>query len=190
MFNSLIHQPCEISLHLVSSDVFIHPPRPTSELPGHDQTLRGLVEVRAPSERTIQGVRVQLQAHQTLAVPEVVGSAGTQTTFTRWEEKVLMDKTVEINKDARQNHGHGYGSHVGGKGKGKAKEGVVAVQTSPQVSGSPTPSPAPAAQSEDMSLEDGIHLDKGVHGCIEVPIDDSMKKKKEPLTRKLCPLQL
>ena len=72
MITSLVHHPCEVALHLVSEDVFIHPPPPSSDYPGHDKTLAGLVEVRCPSARTIPGVKVELQGIQTLAFPEAV----------------------------------------------------------------------------------------------------------------------
>lgn len=60
MLNSLIHQPCEVALHLYSSDVFIHPPRPNSDLPGNDKTLSGLVEVRSPVRATTDSASVFL----------------------------------------------------------------------------------------------------------------------------------
>ncbi len=48
MITSLVHHPCAVSLHLVSEDIFIHPPPPQSEFPGEDKTLRGLVEIKCP----------------------------------------------------------------------------------------------------------------------------------------------
>ena len=96
MFSSIVHHPCEISLHLVSQDIFIHPPPPNTEIPGDDKTLRGLVEIKCPSERHIQGVRVVLQGVQTLAIPE---GATASASSIRWEEKVIMEKTVEIMND-------------------------------------------------------------------------------------------
>ncbi|PWN51038.1 hypothetical protein IE53DRAFT_66369 [Violaceomyces palustris] len=132
MLGSLIHHPCEITLHLVSEDIFIHPPPQNSELPGDDQTLRGLVEIKCPSERHIGGIRVELQGVQTLAIPE--GQAGSAASV-RWEEKILMKKTVEIMNDGPHTH------HSKGKSKGKEKE---------------KPQPCGAV--------DGIHLEKGIHG--------------------------
>ena len=96
MFSSIVHHPCEISLHLVSQDIFIHPPPPNTEIPGDDKTLRGLVEIKCPSERHIQGVKVVLQGVQTLAIPE---NASSSASSIRWEEKVIMEKTVEIMND-------------------------------------------------------------------------------------------
>lgn len=91
MINSFVQQPCEVALHVGSPDVFIHPPPPHSRVPGNDQTVSGLVEIRCPSERTIQGVKVTLQGLQTLAFPESSAQGGI-----RWEEKIVMNKTVEI----------------------------------------------------------------------------------------------
>lgn len=106
----MIHQPCEVSLHLYSSDIFIHPPPPKSELPGDDKTLRGLVEIKVPTDRTIQALKVSLNGHQTLAIPQRQ-SAESSLVVTRYEEKTLLDKVVEITSDGR--------SVTKGKGKGK-----------------------------------------------------------------------
>ncbi|UZJ56491.1 hypothetical protein CBS101457_005811 [Exobasidium rhododendri] len=138
MLNSIIHQPCEVTLHLYSSDLFIHPPRPNSELPGNDKTLTGLVEIRSPSERTIQGIKVTLTGAQTLVIPESLGQINHLTT--RYEEKTLMEKTVEINAETVQ---------TTSLGKGKGKERVTA-----------TTPPSAVTTSEEA----GIHLDKGLHG--------------------------
>jgi hypothetical protein len=162
MFSSVIHAPCEISLHLVSEDIFIHPPPANSDLPGEDQTLRGVVELRAPvscaavavlmyadkpqSERTIPALRVQLQALQTLSLPEPV--AGAAAPHVRHEEKVLLDKTIEITSDGSGGLSH---AHRVGKGKGKARE---------------SPAVSPLGGPQEGEAEDGIHLDKGLHGCV------------------------
>lgn len=134
MFNSIVHHPCEISLHLVSQDIFIHPAPPNTEFPGDDKTLRGLVEIKCPSERQIQGVKVTLQGVQTLAIPEQNSSTPSSL---RWEEKVLLEKTVEILTDPS---GSGSNSRQS-RSKGKEKE----KQTAPSVTG-------------------GLHLEKGIHG--------------------------
>ncbi len=132
MFSSIVHHPCEISLHLVSQDIFIHPPPPNSEFPGDDKTLRGLVEIKCPSERHIQGVKVVLQGVQTLAIPE---NASSSTSSIRWEEKVIMEKTVEIMNDGTT----GAIPVRSSRSKGKEKE-------------------------KNCNVSDGIHLDKGIHG--------------------------
>ena len=85
------------------------------------------------SERHIQGVKVVLQGVQTLAIPE--GSPGVATSI-RWEEKILMEKTVEILSD---------GSVVTHKGKGKGKEKEKEKQ-------------------QPCGATEGIHLEKGIHG--------------------------
>lgn len=84
-------QSCEIALHIPSPDVYVHPPPPRSRLPGHDKTLAGLAQLMCPSERSIQAVRVTLQGLQTLAFPDPSALDGI-----RYEEKVVMNKTVEI----------------------------------------------------------------------------------------------
>lgn len=140
MINSIIHQPCEVSLHLYSSEIFLHPPRPNSELPGDDKTLRGLVEIRVPSERTIQAVKVTLQGHQTLAIPERI--ADSPIIQTRYEDKVLLEKVVEIANESRPILSRSSSF----KGKGKEKE---------RTDGLPL--------SELVEVH-GIHLEKGTHG--------------------------
>lgn len=146
MINSIIHQPCEVSLHLYSSEIFLHPPRPNSELPGDDKTLRGLVEIRVPSERTIQAVKVTLQGHQTLAIPERI--ADSPIIQTRYEDKVLLEKVVEIANESRP----ALSRSSSFKGKGKEKErndGLHSTTTS---------------SSETVEVVHGIHLEKGTHG--------------------------
>ncbi|PWN31330.1 uncharacterized protein FA14DRAFT_128354 [Meira miltonrushii] len=145
MINSIIHQPCEVSLHLYSSEIFLHPPRPNSELPGDDKTLRGLVEIRVPSERTIQAVKVTLQGHQTLAIPERIGDS--PIIQTRYEDKVLLEKVVEIANESRP----ALSRSSSFKGKGKEKErndGLLSSTTS----------------SSEIIEVHGIHLEKGTHG--------------------------
>ncbi|PWZ00426.1 hypothetical protein BCV70DRAFT_95457 [Testicularia cyperi] len=132
MFSSIVHQPCEISLHLVSQDIFVHPPPPNTEIPGDDKTLRGLVEIKCPSERHIQGVKVVLQGVQTLAIPEQNSSTPSSI---RWEEKVIMEKTVEIMNDGSSSPGRS------SRSKGKEKE-----------------------KQHNCDVADGIHLEKGIHG--------------------------
>ncbi len=132
MFSSIVHHPCEISLHLVSQDIFIHPPPPNTDIPGDDKTLRGLVEIKCPSERHIQGIKVVLQGVQTLAIPE--GAAPTASSI-RWEEKVIMERTVEIMNDGTP----GAINVKSSKSKGKEK-------------------------AANCNVSDGLHLDKGIHG--------------------------
>lgn len=140
MLSSIVHQPCEISLHLISSDVFVHPPRPNSELPGHDKTLTGLVEIKSPSERTIQGIKVTLLGHQTLIIPEVMGQTGVMGT--RYEEKVMLNKTIEISAETVV-------TTSGDRGKGKERASDT------EFGGNVL---------STTSEEQGIHLDKGLHG--------------------------
>lgn len=165
MLSSMIHQPCDITIHLLSEDIFIHPPPPNSELPGNDQTLRGVVEIKAPSERTIQGLKVTLQGIQTLAIPDANG--GTGASNLRWEEKSIVDKSVEIMSDGEG----GIVKHHKNKGKAKAKERAVSSQASRLPPSYTTNAwEEPARQSMDFEgdfeekKEDGIHLSKGVHG--------------------------
>ncbi|KDN46491.1 hypothetical protein K437DRAFT_268139 [Tilletiaria anomala UBC 951] len=128
MINSLVHNGCEVSLHLVSEDIFVHPPPLNSDLPGEDKTLSGLVEIKCPSERTIQGVKVTLQGIQTLSFPD--GGASTPSGHSlRWEEKIIMNKTVEILDDGTVS-AHKHAKHTAkhsSKGKSKAKEVSQAV---------------------------------------------------------------
>lgn len=167
MLSSVIHHPCELTLHLLSEDIFIHPPAPNTEVPGKDQTLRGVVEIKAPSERTIHGLKVQLQGLQTLAIPDA--SLGYQHGI-RWEERVVMDKVVEIMSDGEG----GIVKHHKNKGKGKGKE-RPGQQLKPPAYGTDAGDGHPAtpgvldldlasltAPSEE--LRQGLHLDKGVHG--------------------------
>ncbi|GAC74347.1 hypothetical protein PANT_11d00014 [Moesziomyces antarcticus T-34] len=134
MFSSIVHHPCEISLHLVSQDIFVHPPPPNTEIPGDDKTLRGLVEIKCPSERHIQGVRVVLQGVQTLAIPE---NASASASSIRWEEKVIMEKTVEIMNDGTP----GAINVRPSRSKGKEKE-----------------------KQPNCNVSEGLHLEKGIHG--------------------------
>ncbi|CAO1625254.1 unnamed protein product [Jaminaea pallidilutea] len=182
MLSSVIHQPCEVTLHLLSEDIFIHPPPVGSELPGKDESLRGVVEIKAPSERTITGLKVTLQGFQTLAIPD---PSHTHASGLRWEEKTIMEKSMEVMGDGEggivkhhKNH-----HHVHHKGKGKAKE-KSSPPTPVSLSGvqdslPPAYAAADSADShqpqvvspespdvESLSLEDhgGLHLTKGMHG--------------------------
>ncbi|CAO1631321.1 unnamed protein product [Parajaminaea phylloscopi] len=167
MISSVIHQPCEVTLHLLSEDIFIHPAAPNSELPGKDQTLRGVVEVRAPSERTIQGLRVQLQGLQTLAIPDAGYS---QSSGIRWEERVMMDKVVEIMSDGEG----GIVKHHKNRAKGKGREKAAPQSKPPAYGASPgdvTPASLPdldlatlTAPPASQERTEGLHLAKGVHG--------------------------
>ncbi|EPQ27670.1 uncharacterized protein PFL1_04808 [Pseudozyma flocculosa PF-1] len=135
MLSSIVHHPCEISMHLVSQDIFIHPPPANSEFPGDDKTLRGLVEIKCPSERHIQGIKVVLQGIQTLAIPE--GHTGSAAAI-RWEEKIIMEKSLEIMNDGS---GHPSSSKHSRLSKGKEKE-----------------------KQQPCGATEGLHLDKGIHG--------------------------
>ena len=59
MINSLVHHACELSLHLVSEDIFIHPPPPNSDMPGDDKTMSGLVEIKCPVSLFAVGLAVR-----------------------------------------------------------------------------------------------------------------------------------
>lgn len=164
----MIHQPCEITVHLLSEDILIHPPAPNSDVPGRDQTLRGVVEIKAPSERTIHGVKVTLQGIQTIGIPDATHpSAGVGGI--RWEEKLVMDKSMEVLSDGE---GGIIKQHKNkGKGKGKAAAAAAAAaasgSTSPVVDTTASSGASSAAATPDAVTaprEDGIHLSKGVHG--------------------------
>lgn len=151
----MIHQPCELTVHLLSEDIFIHPPAPDSELPGNDQTLRGVVEIKAPSDRTIHGLKITLQGIQTLGIPDA-GHPSAGVSGLRWEEKLVMDKSMEITSDGQG----GLIKHHKNRGKGKGKE-----KASHQTRGHHDPkSSESTADPEGGQVEDGIHLTKGVHG--------------------------
>ncbi|PWN28490.1 hypothetical protein BDZ90DRAFT_231476 [Jaminaea rosea] len=190
MLSSVIHQPCEVTLHLLSEDIFIHPP-PSNETTGKDQTLRGVVEIKAPSERTIGGVKVTLQGVQTIAMPD--STPGLATNNIRWEEKIILDKSMEILSDGDG----GIVKHHRNKGKGKAKERPQGQQqqqqsqyvqlqshatttgTDPDTAAGGLP-PAYSSASDDVAAQlnglelealtaparhdEGMHLDRGVHG--------------------------
>lgn len=69
------------------------------------------------SERTIHGIRVTLQGIQTLAFPESASASGSGGwAGLRWEEKIIMNKSVEIVDD------HAPRKHARTKGKGKERE--------------------------------------------------------------------
>ncbi|CAO1617788.1 unnamed protein product [Sympodiomycopsis kandeliae] len=157
MLSSMIHHPCEITVHLISEDIFIHPPAPNSELPGRDQTLRGVVEIKVPSERTIHGVKVALQGIQTIGVPEN-GTTATSVSGLRWEEKLVMDKTMEVLSDGEG----GIIKQHKNRGKGKSKEKPKSYQAADQ--STPRQSLDVEAPPATEKGADGIHLSKGVHG--------------------------
>lgn len=78
-----------------------------------------------------------LQGHQTLVIPDITGQSGVTTS--RYEEKVILNKTLEISAETVQ---------AQNKGKGKDKEIEKAEQG-----------------HEIKTIEEqGIHLDKGLHG--------------------------
>ena len=160
MLSSMIHHPCEITVHLLSEDIFIHPPPPNSELPGNDQTLRGVVEIKAPSERTINGLKVTLQGIQTLGIPDAANPSSSVSGL-RWEEKLVMDKSMEVMSD-----GEG-GIIKQHKNRGKSKAKVSAANAShhfkPGVADGHTQADHEAPHAEERR-EGGIHLSKGVHG--------------------------
>ncbi|CEH16332.1 hypothetical protein CBOM_06187 [Ceraceosorus bombacis] len=179
MINSLVRAPCDLSLHLVSEDIFIHPPPPSAgDIPGDDKTLNGVVELRCPSERTIDKLKVTLQSQQTLAIPETLTtSLGTTINTTRYEEKTLMEKVVEITSDGSgglQHHHHRKRAHKLSFGAGHAAAsgtGSGSGASSPSVEHSESAAmqyqqggAAGPTSTEAAAAEDGIHLDKGVHG--------------------------
>lgn len=156
MLSSMIHHPCEIALHLLSEDIFIHPAPPNSELPGHDQTLRGVIEIKSPTERVITGLKVTLQAIQTLAIPDPKEQGGV-----RWEEKTVVDKSVEILGDGEG----GIVKHHKNRGKGKGKEKSSQVkQLEAAVEGMDLAASVGGEAVDEEKRDDGIHLGKGVHG--------------------------
>lgn len=170
MLSSMIHHPCELNVHLISEDIFIHPPPPSSEFPGDDQTLRGVLEIKAPSERLIEGIKITLQALQTLSIPES-SPGGSATAGLRWEEKCVMDKSMEIWSDGEG----GIIKHHKVKGKSKAKEkahhphrshgnAATASVVNGLTMGTQQMSLESNGEAAQTSSEDGIWLSKGVHG--------------------------
>lgn len=82
---------------------------------------------------------MSFQGLQTLAIPEVGASSGIATT--RYEEKVLLEKTLEISAETVK-------SMTKGKGKEREKD-----------SGTDSPN-----ATMTTSEEPGIHMEKGLHG--------------------------
>lgn len=177
MISSMIHHPCEITLHLYSSDVFIHPPKPNTNAPSHDKTLRGLVEIKVPSERTIHGVRVSLTGHQTLAIPQRQ-SAQSPVVVMRYEEKTLLEKVVEITGDSRRATVKDAGSLASSPSAGdaglpgyaeagdnsEATHAASGAHDGSGINGSTVSAKGKGKMEETMGEPSGLHLDKGIHG--------------------------
>lgn len=97
---STFFQPCEAKVHLLQNVIFVHPPEPVHpDLPAphdappssEDELIRGLVELRVPSDRSIGGIRVRLLGSEMIAIVDP-----TTSTPIDWDERIILDKTLQI----------------------------------------------------------------------------------------------
>lgn len=102
---STFFQPSEVKIHLLQNVIFLHPPEaPTTRPPAtdappqtDDELVRGLIELHVPSDRHIGGIRVRLRASEMIGILD----QQTNTVPVNWDERIIMDKTLEIGVPAR-----------------------------------------------------------------------------------------
>ncbi|KAK0555232.1 hypothetical protein OC861_004922 [Tilletia horrida] len=102
---NLLAHACTLSLHFASQDVLVYP-APHEDLPsgsdqqapptGPDAVLSGVLEVFAPTERTIPAIKVVLKGSQTVAIPDTLTSAGQAIPTIRYEDATTFSRTIEI----------------------------------------------------------------------------------------------
>lgn len=170
---STFFQPCDIRLHLLQNVIFVRPPPPAAPAgaaftppSSEDELVRGLVEVRVPSDRHIGGLKVRLKGM------EMVGILDTSSHIpVGFDERVIMDKTLDIGIRRCQHKPHSHGVH-GRSSRAPSRSTSRAPSRAPSQPPSRAPSQPPSRASSPSR--------RGSGGSDEEPKPDGEARGRTP----------
>lgn len=97
--------PCEVWIHLPTDLVWLSPSA-SEDVPSQDQLLDGVVEIECPTDRMLHGIEIRLLGLQTIGYPVIAEEKlHTEKAKTlRWEEAVVLDRTITIETNSQAAH--------------------------------------------------------------------------------------